>query len=235
VGGIGGGQSFCPPIKLETISDNMKIGENMAYGKFATYEEVAAKFKIKLTELSFLQEREIIIKEDIFNFIKENLELRRNYVNEYVICESIIFPILSVVSKHNGLPLWSHMKFDVSEEDGLSGIPDYIIAPASDIGTTFEKPVICVSEAKKDNFNEGWAQALAEMIAAQRFNQDEQTEIFGIVTTGNFWQFGKLQQNNLTMEIISYSAIENIQKLFNILNWLFYEAGNNISKIQSIA
>lgn len=207
----------------------------MAYGKFLTYEEVATKFNIKLIELSFLQEREILIKEDIFNFIKENLRARRNYINEYIICESIIFPILSVVSKHHNLPLWSHMRFDVSEEDGLTGIPDYIVAPASDIGTMFEKPVICVSEAKKDNFNEGWAQALAEMIAAQRFNQDVQTEIFGIVTTGNFWQFGKLQHNILTMEIISYSAIENIQKLFNILNCLFYEAGNTVRKIQNKA
>jgi len=205
----------------------------MAYGKFLTYEEVATKFNIRLVELSFLQERGILIKEDIFNFIKENLELRRNYINEYIICESIIFPILSIVSKHNNLPLWSHTRFDVSEEDGLTGIPDYIIAPASDIGTTFEKPVICVSEAKKDNFNEGWAQALAEMIAAQRFNRNAQTEIFGIVTTGILWQFGKLQQNILTMEIISRSATENIQKLFNILNWLFYEAANNVREIQS--
>ncbi len=79
----------------------------------------------------------------------------------------------------------------------------------------------------------GWAQALAEMIAAQRFNQNAQTETFGIVTTGNFWQFGKLQQNILTMEIISCSATENIQKLFDILNWLFYEAANNVRKIQN--
>lgn len=202
----------------------------MAYGKFKTYEEVATKFNIKLKEVSFVEEREIEVKKDIFEYIKENLETRRNYVSENAICESIIFPILDVISKHNGLPLWSHMRFDISEEDGLIGIPDFLVAPASDIGTTFTTPVICVSEAKKENFNEGWAQGLAEMIAAQRFNQKEDLEIFGIVTTGNFWQFGKLQENILTMEIVSFSALENLQKLFNVLNWIFHEAKKDVAK-----
>jgi len=200
----------------------------MSYGNFSTYEEAATKFKLKLRELSFVQEKEIAVKPDILEFIKENLSLRRNYITENAICESIISPILTVISKNNNLPVWSHVRFDVSPEEGLAGIPDFIIAPASDIGTTFEKPVICVAEAKRENFNEGWAQAIAEMVASQRFNGDENIEIFGIVTTGNIWQFGKLQQNILTMEIISYSAIENLRKLMNIINWLFGEALRNI-------
>ena len=60
------------------------------------------------------------------------------------------------------------------------------------------------------------------------FNQDETMEIFGIVTTGNFWQFGKLQKNILTMEVVSFSALEDLQKLLSILNWMFYEAGKNV-------
>ena len=44
----------------------------MVYGKFKTYEEVATKFCIKLQEVSFLQEKEIVVKPDIFAFIKEN-------------------------------------------------------------------------------------------------------------------------------------------------------------------
>lgn len=193
----------------------------MAYGSFKTYEEVALKFDIKLKECSFVQEREIVIPEGVVNFIKENLGLRRNYVSENAICESMIFPILNAVSKPNQLPVWSHVRFDVSEADGLVGIPDFLLAPASDIGTTFTKPVICVAEAKKENFNEGWAQALAEMIAAQRFNEAEDRELFGLVTTGNFWQFGKLLGRELTLEVVSFSALENLEKLFNRLNWMF--------------
>lgn len=193
----------------------------MAYGQFKTYEEVALKFAIVLQERAFVEEREMIIAPEIFNFIQKNLGLRRNYVSENAICEMMIAPILGIVSYHQNLPLWSHVRFDVSEEEGLIGVPDFLVAPASPIGTTFVKPVICVAEVKKENFNEGWAQALAEMIASQRFNENKECEIFGIVTTGSIWQFGKLQQKTLTMEIVSFSALENLAKLFNIVNWIY--------------
>lgn len=200
----------------------------MPYGNFSSYEEVALKFQIRFVEQDFVQEKSIVIEKALFDFINSNIRTRRNYVSENAICESIIAPILNIVAQHNGLPVWSHLRFDVSEEDGLVGIPDFIIAPASDIGTTFHTPVICIAEAKKENFNEGWAQVLAEMIAAQRFNGIIEQDIFGIVTTGNFWQFGKLHSNTLTMEVVSYSAAENLQKLLDVLNWITAEAKKNL-------
>ncbi len=202
----------------------------MAYGTFASYEEVATKFKIKLVEQSFVQKIPFALDRGLFDFIGDNLRTRRSYVSENAICESIIFPILNIVAKNNGLPVWSHVRFDITEEDGLVGVPDFIIAPASDIGTTFKNPVVCIAAAKKENFNEGWAQVLAEMIAAQRFNNNMEQNIFGIVTTGNFWQFGKLHRNILTMEIASCSAVENLQHLLDMVNWIVAEAKKNISQ-----
>ncbi|MCK5876809.1 MAG: hypothetical protein KAG43_04180, partial [Candidatus Marithrix sp.] len=165
----------------------------MSYGTLKTYEEVALKFEIQLQEVIFVQQKKINISEEMLNLIQNNLQLRRNYVSESAICETMISPILNLVANANDLPVWSHMRFDVDEKDGLVGIPDFLIAPASPIGTIFTQPVICVAEAKKENFNEGWGQALSEMIAAQRFNQDEKLEIFGIVTTGSIWQFASLR------------------------------------------
>ena len=122
----------------------------MPYGNFSTYEEVALKFRIRLIEQAFVEEKSIAIDKGLFDFINGNVRARRNYVSENAICESIISPILNIVAEHNGLPVWSHIRFDVSEEDGLVGIPDFIIAPASDIGTTFTTPIICIAEAKKE-------------------------------------------------------------------------------------
>jgi len=200
----------------------------MSYGKFTTYDEVAILFKIKLIETSFLQEIPIKIPNSLFEFIDDNLRIKRSYVSENAICESIISPILNILGKHNKISVWSHVRFDVSEEEGLVGIPDFLIAPTSDIGTTFIRPIVCVAEAKKENFNEGWAQALSEMIAVQRFNQLPDQDVYGIVTTGLFWQFGKLNQTNFTQEVVAYSAVENLQQLFNVLNWLILEAKKNI-------
>lgn len=191
---------------------------------FSTYEEVAAKFQIKLKEDFFIKEEPLNLNPILFKLIDENIKSRRSYVSENAICETIISLILNIVTKKNHISLWSHVRFDVSEPEGLVGIPDFIIAPASDIGTTFIKPIVCISEAKKDNFNEGWAQVLAEMIAAQIFNGNEPIEVYGIVTTGNFWEFGKLTQNILTREVISISATDNLQKLLNIINWIVITA-----------
>lgn len=201
----------------------------MPYGTFSTYEEVATRFKIKLIEQSFVKEERIAVERALFEFINDNVKTRRSYVSENAICESIISPMLNVVAKHHHLPLWSHVRFDVSEEDGLVGIPDFMIAPASEIGTTFSKPIICIAEAKKENLNEGWAQVLAELIAAQKFNRKEELEVFGIVTTGTFWQFGKLYNNILTMEIVSYSAAENLQQVLDVLNWVTIEAKRDLT------
>ena len=200
----------------------------MSYDNYSNYEEVATKFKIKFKEENFVKEEPININPSMFTFIDDNVKSRRSYVSENSICENIIAPILSIVAKENDIPLWSHVRFDVSEKDGLMGVPDFIIAPTSYIGTTFEKPIVCISEAKKENFNEGWAQILSEMIAAQIVNENQSLDVYGIVSTGKFWEFAKLNQNIFSKEIVAISATENLQKLFNFLNWIIKTAKTSI-------
>jgi hypothetical protein len=71
----------------------------MPYGKFNSYEEVATRFQIKLTEDSFIQETPVTISTGLFTFIDENLHSRRSYVSENAICESIIFPVLNSICR----------------------------------------------------------------------------------------------------------------------------------------
>jgi hypothetical protein len=65
----------------------------------------------------------------------------------------------------------------------------------------FEEPYLIVVEAKKDNFEEGWGQCLAELITAQKLNGNTKTEIFGIVSNGKFWEFGRLLENSFEKNI----------------------------------
>ena len=65
----------------------------------------------------------------------------------------------------------------------LSGTPDYIIAAKSPLGKTeLETPLVVVAEAKKNDFEQGWGQCLAELVAAQRLNRDPLFPVYGIVT-----------------------------------------------------
>jgi hypothetical protein len=197
----------------------------MAYGKFKTVEEVARKFDIEVAKkTAFIHQKEIKVIELLFALITENIRDDISFINEIAICERIISPILNIVSKnHEYLNVWSHVSYNIDEKKGLVGEPDYLIAPRTKYGG-MARPSLCVIEAKRDNFDEGWTQALAEMVASSLLDADI---CYGVVTTGKTWEFGKLEHNVFTVDPISISATENLQKTFNILNWMF----DKISKL----
>ncbi|MFM5900929.1 MAG: hypothetical protein ACKO9R_07255, partial [Dolichospermum sp.] len=84
----------------------------------------------------------------------------------------------------------------------------------------FDKPYFILVEAKQDNFEAGWTQCLAEMIAAQRLNGEYQIIIFGIVSNGVTWQFGKLEGEIFTRNITPCTIYE-LDKLFSAVNFIF--------------
>jgi hypothetical protein len=115
--------------------------------------------------------------------------------------------------------LWSHDS--LTYDENLSGFPEYILAKRSPLGkVVFDKPYLLLVEAKQDKFEEGWGQCLAEMIAAQRLNEDPQMTVFGIVSNGDRWQFGKLEADTFTRNITLYS-IQELDKLFAAVNYIF--------------
>jgi hypothetical protein len=77
-------------------------------------------------------------------------------------------------------------------------------------------------EAKQDNFEAGWAQCMAEMIAAQRLNENPEQEVFGIVSNGDIWQLGKLKSNVFTRNQTFYT-IQELDKLFAAINYVFQQ------------
>ncbi len=85
----------------------------------------------------FVQEKALKIDDILFRTVMGNLERSSGYVSERAICERMIAPVPDIVTSNYPLELWSYTIFNVSEEDGLVGVADYLIAPASDIGTTF--------------------------------------------------------------------------------------------------
>jgi hypothetical protein len=77
-----------------------------------------------------------------------------------------------------------------------------------------------VVEAKKQDFDLGWAQALAAMIAGQRLNATDQTELHGIVSTGTTWEFGKLHAKQFVRDPRTFS-ISDLPTLFGALHYVF--------------
>ena len=75
--------------------------------------------------------------------------------------------------------------------DVLAGYVDYLVAERK---RYLDIPLLCIIEAKKDDFEQGLAQCLVEMQACQWQNRqaDRDIDILGIVTNREGWQFYKL-------------------------------------------
>jgi hypothetical protein len=63
---------------------------------------------------------------------------------------------------------------------------------------------------------------MAETIAAQKLNETPDIDIFGIVSNGEVWQFGKLKNKVFTKNDRSY-LINDLDKLFAAINYLFQQ------------
>ncbi|MDM8567772.1 hypothetical protein QUF74_19260 [Candidatus Halobeggiatoa sp. HSG11] len=192
----------------------------MAYDTFKSVEEVATKFDIEVADTTiFIGTKTLQISELLFSIVENNLRDKVSYVSEYAICETIIRPILDIVAKNYPLKVWSHVPYNVDKEQGLVGEPDYLIAPKNKYGG-LASPSLCVIEAKKDNFDDGWTQALAEMVASSILGANI---CYAIVTTGTVWQFGKLEANIFIVDPTFISAPTDLKRLFNSINWVFNE------------
>ena len=122
--------------------------------------------------------------------------------------ELLISPILvEMVSKNTAtFSFFSGYKFNVDAKIGLNGFCDYILTldPSS---YAISSPVFCVVEAKNDNLDEGIAQCIAEMYAAQLFNKKKNNNlstIYGAVTFGFEWKFIKLVEKQADVDTEIY-------------------------------
>ena len=202
----------------------------MAFSNYKSISAVIKKFQIKYVQVNFMLEAEFTVKDSF----KEELDLlfTDGVVDnsEDAICENLIYPILKEVWKlyRSKLTLWSHEALTYDED--LSGVPDYIVTKRNPLSTiVFDKPYFLTVEAKQDKFEEGWGHCLAEMIAVQRINDDLDSCVFGIVSNGKIWQFGKLSVNIFTRNKNLY-AIQDLDKLFAAVNYIFQQCDLQFNK-----
>lgn len=204
---------------------------------FSTYKSISAvlkEFQTTYTEANFIGETEFNIAE----FFREDLQtvMREGVVDnsEFAICENLIYPVLKEVWKRysSKFILWSHQSLTYNEN--LSGFPEYILAKLSPLGkVVFDKPYLLLVEAKQDKFDEGWGQCLSEMVAAQRLNEDPQLTVFGIVSNGKFWQFGKLENDAFTKNIQPYT-IYQLDQLFAAVNYVFQQCESQLDNLVAV-
>lgn len=195
----------------------------MPFSAYKTVGLVLKEFQVTYTEANFIVQIELSISD----YFREDLEFTRREAvvdnSEFAVCENIIYPVLKEVWKHyySKFVFWSHQS--LTYDPNLAGFPEYILAKRSPLGkVVFDKPYFLLVEAKQDNFENGWTQCLAEMIAAQKLKEKPEQEVFGIVSNGEVWQFGKLKANIFTKNKDSY-LINDLNRLFAAINYIFQQ------------
>jgi hypothetical protein len=97
--------------------------------------------------------------------------------------------------------VFSGVRLDAAPELGLKGECDFILA-RSESSFVLQAPLMVIVEANKNDMEEGLVQCAAEMLGARVFNEKDGKPlpfIYGCVTTGEIWQFLKLENGDLVV------------------------------------
>ena len=204
----------------------------MPFSDFKTIPDVQEKFKIRHVEDDFIALENTV--EPSEQFLQE-LEFSRQYIDVFASegarCEAVIFPVLREVYKRyaEDYALW--IKKPITYDEVLSGTPDYFISTRSELGKlVVGTPLIMLVEAKKNDFEVGWGQCLAELVAAQKINEDMEHPVYGIVSDGTLWQIGHLVNETFTQNRTSFS-VDNLPVLFGAIDAVFKAASDFFQKI----
>jgi hypothetical protein len=195
----------------------------MPYSNF-TIEKVQRDFQLEVSTGVFLTELPRLVPgEWLINLLGKSADFAATLGTEKARSELIIAPLLFELREllDRQVSLFSGTDFTVAPELGLNGICDFLLT-RSNSNIVIQAPALVVIEAKKGELNAGWGQCAAEMVAAQKFNRSREQEVsplYGSVTTGTQWQFLRLIDQQLVIDVREYS-LDPIDRILGILKWM---------------
>ena len=137
--------------------------------------------------------------------------------------EGIINPVLLEVKRQlkGQISVFSGEEFAVDPEVDLTGYVDFLISRSPE-QLFIKAPAVVLVEAKKEDLKPALGQCLAEMVAAQRFNQKKQqpiSKIYGTVTSGTVWRFLKLEGQSVAIDLTDY-PLPPVEPILSFLVWM---------------
>lgn len=195
----------------------------MAYSDFTTLSKVRTTFNLTIDETSRLFPD--IAPLEPSDYLKitlhEFLPLANAINTEKARSELIIAPVLLEIRRQFNFQVgfFSGTDFNVDSTVGLNGYCDYILTASPEMYEIYA-PVVTLVEAKNENIKSGLGQCIAEMVAAQRFNQQSEIPIdviYGAVTTGMIWKFIKLVDQTAFIDLNDY-FIKEVNQILGILS-----------------
>ena len=213
----------------ECLTQLSNINIDMAYNNFTLNK---AKKDLDLNTIEsenlFKDVSDVEPSALLIELLEEYLPLARAIGTEKAKSELLVIPILVEVRKilSRKISLFSGSLFNVDISLGLTGYVDFLITLSEEM-YAINSPVVTLVEAKNDLINNGIGQCVAEMVAAQIFNKQQDNNIptiYGVVTTGTSWLFLKLEEKTVYIDNQEY-YIANLGKILGIFVSFLEKAG----------
>lgn len=191
----------------------------MAYSDF-TFEAAMQKFDLHQKSISlFSQSESRTISDWLQRSLIHGKKLALSSGNEKARSEFIIAPIMIEIEQlfGNQFAIYSGKNLDADKENGLSGECDFIISKGEQT-FTIQTPILAIVEAKKADIELGLGQCVAQMVGAKIINerQGKCDVVYGCVTTGEDWQFMKLEDRIVYIDSDRY-YINQVEKIVGCL------------------
>jgi hypothetical protein len=197
----------------------------MAYSKFIDLKKTVQQFELQAERAKLFPSEIVVINPS--SWLKETIAIAFDILgvdSEKERSERLVHPILTEMAVINKgeITIYSGHELNVDKNLGLNGECDYMLSLGRKVIDYIDAPIFSIVEAKKQNFELGTSQSVAQLIGAQRFNEKEGKPLsllFGAATDGVKWRFFRLEGKKLSIDT-DYYTIENIPKLLGVLQYI---------------
>jgi hypothetical protein len=190
------------PEQSYTFSDYFKL--NFAPQDILAYFGVSLQRRsLQLPQYSGTLDRLTELK----SRIEESLP-RLSLTSEMARREFLIAPVLTDILHYTQATL--NVEYPVNVSNQLKGYLDYLLQ---------NQQTFLVIEAKNEDLERGFVQLAIELIALDQWIESDQPILYGAISTGNIWQFGKFdrQTRAITQDLDLYRVPADLNDLLRIL------------------
>ncbi|NER50217.1 MAG: hypothetical protein F6J92_26790 [Symploca sp. SIO1A3] len=194
----------------------------MSYGDFITIDQAVSVLGLTVEDIPhfFSHIAPLEPSQRLKETLDETLDLAANISTEKARSELIITPILLEIRRkfQSKIGYFSGNTFNVDESKGLTGACDFLLSASSN-QSLVTAPVLTLVEAKDNDLRIGLGQCVAQMVAAQIFNNSKglkQISVYGAVSTGTNWKFILLKNQKVKIDLTEY-FITQLNQILGIL------------------
>ena len=205
----------------------------MAYSDFSA-TDLIRNFNLKFEAIElFANTPEIAPSPWLTEALRRGRE--QGFASEKSRSERLVTPILMELSdrNHHDFSIYSGMNLDIDEAAGLRGECDFVFS-LSRVQDFVSAPVVCITEAKKQDLEQGTVPCTAQLLGARKLNELEGTSpsvLYGCSTTGIEWRFLKLVGQTVTLDEDRY-LITDLGKLLGVLQQILDESRKDAAVVR---